>query len=295
MKRFIILLLAIVFIFACKGGGTLKEVRSKWGPPAKVEETEDSIMWFYYFQEGTDVWGRPINRYVVVEIVADKNGNVLDKRKYWRQPEEEPKKPTSKIAGGTGFLVSPDGYIVTAFHIIRDAKRIEVKCEQGEWLEAVLWKKSGSTDIAVLKINMNTPNFLTLAGAKEYEQGQKVFTIGFPVIELLGYEPKYTEGSISSLSGIEGEDSLMQITVPVQPGNSGGPLINKDGKVVGLITSSVAIQNFYRKYGTVPQNINWAVKSTYISILLENQNSRPKDIVNMVEFTKKCVCLIKAK
>ena len=129
------------------------------------------------------------------------------------------------------------------------------------------------------------------------KQGQRVFTLGYPVPGVLGEEVKYTEGVISSLSGLQGEDSLMRITVPVQPGNSGGPLVNEAGEVVGIITSSAAISAFFRLTGTLPQNVNWAVKGNYILSLLNDKpkvenRDQPPDIVEMV---KSAVVLIKTE
>jgi hypothetical protein len=81
------------------------------------------------------------------------------------------------------------------------------------------------------------------------------------VIELLGVEPKFTDGSVSALSGLGGERRVMQVTVPIQPGNSGGPLLTENGFVVGVITSTAAVKAFFEATGTLPQGINWAVKA----------------------------------
>ncbi len=106
--------------------------------------------------------------------------------------------------------------------------------------------------------------------------GDSVFTIGFPAMNLLGEEAKFTDGSVSALSGPEGESSLMQITVPVQPGNSGGPLLNIEGHVVGVVTSSAAVSTFLKATGALPQNVNWAVKSEYAVPLIEEPPLQPK-------------------
>jgi S1-C subfamily serine protease len=119
-------------------------------------------------------------------------------------------------------------------------------------------------------VNRPTPHYLELAPARSVRPGDPVFTVGFPMIGLLGPEPKFTDGSVSALSGLRGEASLVQITVPVQPGNSGGPLLNNLGQVVGIVTSSAAIPSFLEKAGTLPQNVNWAVKSEYARPLYES-------------------------
>ena len=100
--------------------------------------------------------------------------------------------------------------------------------------------------------------------------------MGYPTQSILGGEPKFTEGSISALSGMGGEAAFMQISVPVQPGNSGGPLVNAEGEVVGIITATAAIELFLRTTGTLPQNVNWAVKSDYAQLLFDQPPRRSK-------------------
>jgi S1-C subfamily serine protease len=96
-----------------------------------------------------------------------------------------------------------------------------------------------------------------------------VFTIGYPVMELLGAEPKFTDGVISSLSGIGNEAAFAQISVPVQPGNSGGPLVNEKGQVVGVIAATAAVDEYVKSVGTLPQNIGWAVRGEYVLPLVK--------------------------
>jgi S1-C subfamily serine protease len=198
---------------------------------------------------------------------------------------------------GTGFLISSDGIIVTAYHVVEGATDIQVRFPSGKWLSAKPIKHSRATDLAILKADIATPHYLTLAAMNNVKQGQGVFTLGYPVADLLGEEVKYTAGNISSLTGLQGEDSLMQITVPVQPGNSGGPLVNKSGEVVGVITSSAAVAEFFRIAGSLPQNVNWAVKASYISLLWgDHDNSvARRQSRDIVESVKRAVIFIEAK
>ena len=94
MKRLIILLFAIIFIFACKPS-TLDQVKDKWGPPAKIVESGNTVPWFYYFYAGHGrispiATATVMKNYIVVEVIADSSGRVLKLRKYWKQPEKEP-------------------------------------------------------------------------------------------------------------------------------------------------------------------------------------------------------------
>jgi len=170
---------------------------------------------------------------------------------------------------GTGFSISEDGHIATAYHVIKDAKTIKIHLAKDSFVSAKLICGDPVNDLAVLKIEESTPSFLQLAPMRSAKAGDRVFTIGFPVSSVLGQEAKYTEGVVSSLSGIEDASSFLQITVPVQPGNSGGALVNERGEVVGIITSSAAILPFIEESGTLPQNVNWAVKADYLKPLIE--------------------------
>ena len=86
----------------------------------------------------------------------------------------------------------------------------------------------------------------------------KVLTIGYPPVKIMGVRLKYTEGVISAVTGIRDNPTVFQTTVPIQPGNSGGPLFNDKGEVVGLTTSSLSLLAI-ESMGAVPQNVNYAV------------------------------------
>lgn len=160
---------------------------------------------------------------------------------------------------------------------------------------AVVERIDPANDLALLKLSAPAPSHLELAPENSASIGQRVFTIGFPVPGLLGTEAKYSDGSISSLSGLSGAANLLQITVPIQPGNSGGPLADESGRVVAVMTSTAAVQGFLRRTGTLPQNINWAVRSEYVRPLLSgipfqqsNAQGRP------IERVRQSTCMLRA-
>jgi S1-C subfamily serine protease len=93
--------------------------------------------------------------------------------------------------------------------------------------------------------------------------GDKVFTICYPHTRIMRFKPKYTEGVISSVTEIRDNPTVFQTTVPIQPGNSGGPLFNDKGEVVGFTTSSLSLLAI-ESMGAVPQNVNYSVKSSFV-------------------------------
>ncbi len=197
---------------------------------------------------------------------------------------------------GTGFAVSKTGIVVTAYHVVDGHDNISVKFEDGEWMPAKLDRYSKSNDIAILVTGEDINYHMRLNETKDLKQADRVFTMGYPATFVLGVEPKYTEGYISSLSGLQGEDSLMQVSVPIQPGNSGGPLVDSKGRAVGLITSTAAVSTFYKITGSLPQNINWAVKSDYIKLLIDYEDyENVYAVEEPVDNTKKSICRVKAE
>jgi S1-C subfamily serine protease len=174
------------------------------------------------------------------------------------------------IAGGTGFLFSSRDYIITNWHVVKGAGSIEVKFPGGEAIKAKVLAKDSQNDIAVLKLSQSPSTQipdLNFGDSSKVRPGDKVFTIGYPASSILGKNQKITDGIVSSITGIEDDPTMFQITVPIQPGNSGGPLFNESGEVIGITTASLSL-NAIRSLGAVPQNVNYAIKSSFVNNLL---------------------------
>ena len=175
---------------------------------------------------------------------------------------------------GTCFAVSPDGLLVTAQHVVDGVTEVTVTYTDGRQTRADVVREDTEHDVAVLYAADAPPGYLGFAPTGSSRPGDYVFTLGFPATDLLGAEPKFTDGSISSLSGIRGDRSLLQISVPIQPGNSGGPLLHSNGNVVGLISATATSRAFEQATGVLPQNVNWAVKSEYAADLIDRPTTR---------------------
>lgn len=164
-------------------------------------------------------------------------------------------------ASGSGFFVSKDGYLVTNAHVVRNARRVKVRYG-GDVLPATVIRSDDKSDLALLKVSGHFPALCV--STNDAQLGDSVFTIGFPDIELQGMEPKYTDGKISSLSGLMDDPTRYQISVPVQPGNSGGPLVDTAGNVEGVIVSRLNDLAMIRSQGSIPQNVNYAIKGNVL-------------------------------
>lgn len=170
-------------------------------------------------------------------------------------------------ATGTGTIVTTSGHILTAAHVVAGAKSISVVTEKGTKFAAVL-RVDAQNDLAVLKIEAEGLKALNVVSSRGVRLGQIVATIGFPNVGIQGFSPKLTKGEISSLNGIADDPRSWQISVPVQPGNSGGPLLDDQGNLIGVVESKLGLKAA-EATRDLPQNVAYAVKSAYALALLE--------------------------
>ncbi len=186
---------------------------------------------------------------------------------------------------GTGFFVSSDGYIITNHHVIADAVHIEVRAAGGKTYVAHVISGDPSNDVALIKVDAQAVP-LPIAQTGALQKGAPVFTLGYPLPDIEGKELKATFGKVNALSGIHGDIRFLQIDVPIQPGNSGGPLIADDGSVIGITTQSLDTKAMLQSQGIVPQNVNYAVKSEYILPLMQFAHVEPGAAMRTAGATK---------
>ncbi len=172
-----------------------------------------------------------------------------------------------KSGSGSAFIISDNGYIITCYHVIDGASKVVIFNNSKEY-PAKLILTDKHNDLALLKIDGTFPA-LSFAQRNSVKMGSDVFTIGYPNPILQGVNQKLTKGNINALTGFQDDVRLYQISTPVQPGNSGGALLNKDGDVVGIIVAVLKAETAFKITGSLPQNVNYAMKSTYIQALID--------------------------
>ncbi|MBR0982636.1 S1C family serine protease [Bradyrhizobium liaoningense] len=201
--------------------------------------------------------------------------------------EKQPSPPAgSKVARaktGTGFVVSANGHIVTNHHVI-DGCVGDIKGNLTGEAAMVLRVVSSdaSNDLALLQAP-STTTFKDFARIRDrsIRSGDSVIVIGFPFHGLLSSDFTVTTGIASSLSGMRNDTRFLQISAPVQPGNSGGPLFDTTGQIVGVVTAKIPALRIAAATGNIPENINFAIKTGALRDFLDNsvvpyQTAEPK-------------------
>jgi S1-C subfamily serine protease len=176
-------------------------------------------------------------------------------------------------AMGTGFFITDDGYLLTCFHVVNNATSIMVGTTHGLF-PAELVQSDPVKDVALLKVTGSFAS-LPLVSSNTVRLGESVFTIGFPNPNVQGLQPKLTRGDISGLSGAQDDPDQYQISVPVQPGNSGGALLDENGNVVGIVATRLSDWAAVATSGMTAENVNYAVKSSCAKTFLDAASEWP--------------------
>lgn len=172
-------------------------------------------------------------------------------------------------SSGSGFYVSVDGHILTNAHVIEDCTSISVNDRP-----ASLVSKSKTFDLALLQTDFIDGGAVAQFSPKPARLNSDVTVSGYPYAGLLG-GLNITRGAVSSLVGLGGDEVTMQLSAPVQAGNSGGPVIANDGEVVGVVVSKLDATKVADALGDVPQNVNFAVRGEIAKLFLSQNGVEP--------------------
>ena len=208
---------------------------------------------------------------------------------------------------GSGFFISKSGYIVTNNHVIDGASEIEVEFKYNNEVEgfnAKIVKVDKTNDLAIIKIDdsefSNLSDIPYNFKTRSSDVGTEVFALGYPMaLTIMGKDIKFTDGKISSKTGFGGDITTYQIQVPIQPGNSGGPLFDIKGNLIGIASSGVN-----RKLD-ITENVNYAIKSSYLLNLIDvlpesielpsSKELASKPLTEQIKVLSDYVVLIKVK
>lgn len=205
----------------------------------------------------------------------------------------------NSISSGTGFFIDKNGYIITNYHCVENAKSIQISGIKGDInkkYKATIEITDKQNDLAILKIT--DASFTPLASIPysfkfaTSNVGEDCFVLGYPLINTMGKDIKLTNGVISSKSGYDGNVAQYQISAPIQPGNSGGPVFDKSGNVIGIVQAK----------HTQAENAGYAIKANYIRNLVEllptpitlptTNQLTGKSLPQQVELASKAICIV---
>jgi hypothetical protein len=193
--------------------------------------------------------------------------------KRWIARHDEGASPPAKrevASTGTGFFVSESGHIVTNAHVVEQCLTVQ-SSRVGQISKVSIDEQS---DLALYIASEKPKAFARLRGGHGAKAGESVVAVGFPLSGLLSSDPIVTTGIISALSGLRNDRRTIQITAPIQPGSSGGPLLGENGSVVGVIVSTLGTMKIAEVIGKIPQNVNFAVSLGTLQSFL-NANDVP--------------------
>lgn len=174
---------------------------------------------------------------------------------------------TYKVASGTGFYVSDAGHIITNHHVIEGCKDMKVH-SNGNVLETKKIAQDRRNDLALLKIASAPKHSFSLSNESPFPL-QDIVVAGFPFGEKVSSTLKFTEGVISSIAGLGDDYSQIQIDAALQPGNSGGPILDEYGNVVAVAVAKLSLEKILKDFGVVPENTNFGVKVSAVKNLME--------------------------
>ena len=208
-----------------------------------------------------------------------KNGNAIT---YTAKgmPEEAPLPPVvSGTASGTGFAITDAGHVATAAHVVEGSSEIHVMIGELSKTAQIL-AIDKELDVAILKVDGAKTKPLSVLPAKSARIGDNLFSVGYPLIGQLGMNAKLTKGTLNAMSGLGDDIHTFQMSVQIQPGNSGGPVCDDLGHVIGVVSKTTSTIAAARgDAGAVPQNVNFAVRGDELLKLAKSINlDLPKTI-----------------
>ena len=219
------------------------------------------------FYVGPSIRGRLARDQRQLELIAS-----VDAERVTGETPEKPrtKLPTAKLIGtGTGFLVNKN-YIVTANHVLDGCNEVTVRHNHKEYF-TVLAARDVNNDLGLLRLDTPLKKWAKLRGSRPIRLGEVIATYGYPLFGELSDSAKITQGNINSLAGIGNDSRTIQFDAPTQPGNSGGPVLDSSGNVVGVVSHGLS-KKYADQSGHIAQNVNFAVKSYLVEGFLSSNN-----------------------
>jgi S1-C subfamily serine protease len=189
---------------------------------------------------------------------------------------ESPSPPAARSAPtsiGAGIVVSADGLVLTNNHVAEGCDSIIVLDEGRERARATVLGIDIGNDLALLRAERTFPAAASFRRAAPLQAGEAVTVVGYPLASILGFEPTVAFGYVSATGGLRGDSTRFQISAPIHRGNSGGPILDQGGQVIGIVTSKLDALAVQKRTGDLPQNISFGVRGEVAQTFLERNSA----------------------
>src|SRR6516164_5354842 len=188
---------------------------------------------------------------------------------------------SGKTSSGSGVVIGVHGEVLTNAHVVPGCAQITVRWSSGEMAAATLVARDEKNDLAVIRTRPSVTSIATFRDDAPVRAGDGIVALGYPLSGLLATTVNLTVGNVSALAGLGDDSRYLQISAPVQPGNSGGPLLDTSGHLVGIVSSKLNAALVARFTGDIPQNVNFALKAEVVRTFLDSKgiayHSAPSD------------------
>lgn len=187
--------------------------------------------------------------------------------------KSEAENPAARSAStGSGIVVDRAGVILTNEHVLRQCNAYQVVREGNPVMNARLLVADAAKDLALLAVDERFPEAASVRNNAAPRLGEAVVVVGYPLVSVLSTQPNVGFGHVNSTVGVRGNPAQMQIDVAVQRGNSGGPVLDESGGLIGVVVSKLDALKLARRTGDLAQNINFAIRGDVVRTFLEANN-----------------------
>ncbi len=168
--------------------------------------------------------------------------------------------PGAASTCGSGFVIQQNGYVLTNYHVIKNATRITITVPGRQAVSARLVTTDQEKDLAILQVSLRNLAALPIASSEGVQILDSITVLGYPLPDELGTALSASDGKVNAVrDGNSGSTRLFQIDANVNPGNSGGPLLNNHGEVVGIVVAKINSLQYAKENGALPERINFAI------------------------------------
>jgi TPR repeat protein len=177
----------------------------------------------------------------------------------------------AEISSGSGVVIGGQGEILTNSHVVEKCEKITVQFSAGNAETAALVARDERNDLAVIRVKTSLTSIATFREGTPLRAGDAIVALGYPLSGLLASTANLSVGNVSALAGLRDDSRYLQISAPVQPGNSGGPLLDASGHLVGIVTAKRDAARVAKFTGDIPQNVNFALKAEVVKTFLHSK------------------------